>query len=224
MKYKMPGADASQFTRLKKALAVQNATDPSDSKSVNRLTQFVPRLSGANDRALNGSINAFLPSLTLKDFRPKVQALRNVKIRASGTGINIITSADLDRGYFILYFVQGREVVIINESGSTICVNGITLINGERFDSGFIAPETDSGEVPITLGECPTDVNITQTDVNNGFIELEGDTRYMFINSTDNQICLISIGVTLSTNESYSYRTDGLTGDVVNFPISSGNC
>lgn len=55
----MPGSDASQFTRFKKANAVQKGdTQQSDPKSVNRLTQYIPRLSAASDR------NEFLPSLT----------------------------------------------------------------------------------------------------------------------------------------------------------------
>jgi len=45
----MPGSDASQFTRFKKANAVQSGdTQATDSKSVNRLTQYTPRLSVAS--------------------------------------------------------------------------------------------------------------------------------------------------------------------------------
>ena len=69
----MPGADASQFTQFRKANAVQKGdTQQSDPKSVNRLTQYVPHLSVAS------SIPKFLPSLTLKNTRPLVQARINV--------------------------------------------------------------------------------------------------------------------------------------------------
>jgi len=74
----MPTADASQFTRLKKALVVQKTATRSDAKSVNHLTQFVPRLSGANARALDGSNNAFLPSVTLKVAQPRIDPPLNV--------------------------------------------------------------------------------------------------------------------------------------------------
>jgi hypothetical protein len=74
----MPTADASQFTRLKKALAVQKTVNRTDAKSVNHLTQFVPRLSAANNRALNGSNNAFLPSVTLKIAQPRIDPPLNV--------------------------------------------------------------------------------------------------------------------------------------------------
>ena len=59
----MPGSDASQFTRFKKANAVQRGdTQQSDPKSVNRLTQYIPKLTVASD-----SIQ-FLQSLTNKSI------------------------------------------------------------------------------------------------------------------------------------------------------------
>jgi len=61
----MPGSDASQFTRFKKANAIQSGdTQQSDPKSVNRLTQYVPRLSNVS------STREFLSSLTAKSTRP----------------------------------------------------------------------------------------------------------------------------------------------------------
>ena len=63
----MPGSDASQFTRFKKANAVQRGdTQASDPKSVNRLTQYVPHLTGASSHTL------FLSSL-----RPKPEPETN---------------------------------------------------------------------------------------------------------------------------------------------------
>ena len=61
----MPGSDASQFTRFKKASAIQRGdTQQSDPKSVNRLTQYVPKLSAAS------STREFLSSLTAKTTHP----------------------------------------------------------------------------------------------------------------------------------------------------------
>lgn len=61
----MPGSDASQFTRFKKAIAVQRGdTQQSDPKSVNRLTQYIPQLSNVS------STREFLSSLTAKTTRP----------------------------------------------------------------------------------------------------------------------------------------------------------
>lgn len=64
----MPGSDASQFTRFKKANAVQRGdTQASDSKSVNRLTQYVPKLTAASSRT------EFLSTLTAKNTTPITQ-------------------------------------------------------------------------------------------------------------------------------------------------------
>jgi len=61
----MPGSDASQFTRFKKAVAVQRGeTQQTDPKSVNRLTQYTPHLSNVS------STKEFLSSLTEKSTRP----------------------------------------------------------------------------------------------------------------------------------------------------------
>jgi hypothetical protein len=61
----MPGSDASQFTRFKKANAVQKGdTQASDSKSVNRLTQYTPHLSAASNSV------KFLSTLTEKFTAP----------------------------------------------------------------------------------------------------------------------------------------------------------
>jgi len=60
MKYKMPGADASQFTQLKKALAIQGSAISPTAKSINRLTVFKPKLSAANSK----SLTTFMPSVT----------------------------------------------------------------------------------------------------------------------------------------------------------------
>lgn len=61
----MPGSDASQFTRFKKANAVQKGdTQASDSKSVNRLTQYTPHLTAASNSV------KFLSTLTSKSTAP----------------------------------------------------------------------------------------------------------------------------------------------------------
>ena len=61
----MPGSDASQFTRFKKANAVQKGdTQAGDSKSVNRLTQYTPHLSVASNSV------KFLSTLTEKFTSP----------------------------------------------------------------------------------------------------------------------------------------------------------
>jgi hypothetical protein len=61
----MPGSDASQFTRFKKANAVQKGdTQATDSKSVNRLTQYTPHLTAAS------STTEFLSTLTAKTTTP----------------------------------------------------------------------------------------------------------------------------------------------------------
>ncbi len=55
----MPGADASQFTQFKKANSIQKGdTQQNDPKSMNRLTQYVPRLTGASNST------KFLSSIT----------------------------------------------------------------------------------------------------------------------------------------------------------------
>ena len=64
----MPGSDASQYTRFKKASAIQRGdTQQSDPKSVNRLSQYVPRLSNVS------STREFLSSLTEKSSRPIIR-------------------------------------------------------------------------------------------------------------------------------------------------------
>lgn len=70
----MPGADASQFTQLKKAHAVAGGSKPGNvtAKSVNRLTQHVIPLSAA--ASLSGS---FLPSLTAKSITPLLRLRLN---------------------------------------------------------------------------------------------------------------------------------------------------
>lgn len=61
----MPGSDASQFTRFKKANAIQKGdSQTSDPKSVNRLTQYTPQLSAASSR------RKFLSTLTAKSTAP----------------------------------------------------------------------------------------------------------------------------------------------------------
>jgi hypothetical protein len=61
----MPGSDASQFTRFKRANAIQKGdTQASDTKSVNRLTQYTPHLSAASNSV------KFLSSLTAKSTTP----------------------------------------------------------------------------------------------------------------------------------------------------------
>ena len=62
----MPGSDASQFTQLKKASAVQRGPLRSDLKTTNHLTQFVPHLSAVS------SEKKFLSTLTFKIGRPLV--------------------------------------------------------------------------------------------------------------------------------------------------------
>lgn len=60
----MPGSDASQFTQMKKANAVQRGPSRDDFKKTNHLTQFVPYLSAISDE------KKFLASLTEKNTRP----------------------------------------------------------------------------------------------------------------------------------------------------------
>ena len=68
----MPGADASQFTQLKKASANSRGPPRSDLKSTNRLTEYVTPLSNASNE------DKFLPSLTLKNTLSLVPARINV--------------------------------------------------------------------------------------------------------------------------------------------------
>jgi len=67
----MPGADASQFTRLKKALASSKDSARVDGKSFNRLSQYLTGLSAANDSSLLGA-HGFLPSITKEQFVPPI--------------------------------------------------------------------------------------------------------------------------------------------------------
>lgn len=61
----MPGSDASQFTRFKRANAVQGRdTDTSNGKSVTRLTLYTPQLSASYSRT------EFLSTLTSKSTTP----------------------------------------------------------------------------------------------------------------------------------------------------------
>lgn len=78
----MPGtADASQYTQFKKANAIQRGdTQVSDPKSVNRLTQYVPRLSEASNRS------NFLSSLTYKYTTPLVPTPINVDFSGKKQG------------------------------------------------------------------------------------------------------------------------------------------
>jgi hypothetical protein len=70
----MPGtADASQYTQFKKANTIQRGdTQTSDPKSVNRLTQYVPKMSVASNST------KFLSSSTNKYTTPLVPAPINV--------------------------------------------------------------------------------------------------------------------------------------------------
>lgn len=77
----MPGSDASQFIQFKKANAVQKTPLRGDMKSVNHLTQYVARLSGAN------SETAFLSSLTYKFVRPLVQSPINTDFAGKQQGL-----------------------------------------------------------------------------------------------------------------------------------------
>jgi len=68
----MPGSDASQFTRFKKANAVQRGdSQHSDPKSVNRLTQYTSHLTAASDSV------TFLSTLTAKSTAPVIHDLIN---------------------------------------------------------------------------------------------------------------------------------------------------
>ena len=60
----MPGADASQFTRFKKATSVERNQPRTDNKSTTHLTNYTPNLTGVY------TTTQFLSSLTLKDARP----------------------------------------------------------------------------------------------------------------------------------------------------------
>lgn len=74
VEYKMPGADASQFTQLKKAAALQSDPVRPDGKNTTRLTQYVSRLSGAVN------LGIFMPSLTNKFARPLVLSRINTNL------------------------------------------------------------------------------------------------------------------------------------------------
>ena len=67
----MPGSDASQFTQLKKASAVQKNPSRSDLKSTNHLTQYVTHLSAVSNE------KKFLASLTEKNTTPLIPARIN---------------------------------------------------------------------------------------------------------------------------------------------------
>jgi hypothetical protein len=77
----MPGSDASQFTRFKKASAVQGTPIRGDMKSVNHLTQYVSRLSGAS------SETEFLSSLTNKTTRPIIRPSINTDFIGKQQGL-----------------------------------------------------------------------------------------------------------------------------------------
>lgn len=64
----MPGSDASQFTRFKRANAVQRRdTTTSNGKSVTRLTLHTPELSASYSRT------EFLSTLTAKSTTPNTR-------------------------------------------------------------------------------------------------------------------------------------------------------
>jgi hypothetical protein len=76
----MPTADASEYTKFKKANAVQKGdSQQSDPKSVNRLTQYIPQLSGAY------STDKFLPSLTTKNIPPVIPPITTTTTTAQPT-------------------------------------------------------------------------------------------------------------------------------------------
>lgn len=74
VEYKMPGADASQFTQLKKAAALQSDPVRPDGKNTSRLTQYVSHLSGVV------SLRTFMPSLTNKFTRPLLLSRINTNL------------------------------------------------------------------------------------------------------------------------------------------------
>jgi len=125
----MPGSDASQFTRFKKANATQRGdTQQSDSKSVNRLTQYVPRLSGAS------GVGKFLSSLT-----------KSSSSGSSGGDIFIvITAADVSN-QSISFTIQAGKYYVRNDSGQDVCIGSPmgrsdTLINGQTLFIGEVPP------------------------------------------------------------------------------------
>jgi hypothetical protein len=64
----MPGSDASQFTRFRRANAVQGRdTTSSNGKSVTRLTLHTPQLSASYSR------DEFLSTLTAKSTAPNTR-------------------------------------------------------------------------------------------------------------------------------------------------------
>jgi hypothetical protein len=143
----MPGSDASQFTRFKKASAVQRGdTQQSDPKSVNRLTQYIPRLSGIS------GLGKFLSSLT-KTSSSDSSVQENIVT---------ITSADVSNGS-ISFTVQAGKLYFRNDSGQPICVGGMagaTIINGQTlFITELLSNDPLIGtraSEQVIAGACPT--------------------------------------------------------------------
>ncbi len=133
----MPGADASQFTRFKKANSIQKGdTQQNDPKSVNRLTQYVPRLTGASNST------KFLSSITKTNTNQP-------------TPVSIlINQSDLDEGS-LTYFVNATiSYSFKNNTDSVICVD--TFITMEPNEIVVSDPSPFSGDYTFSLqsGAC----------------------------------------------------------------------
>jgi hypothetical protein len=142
----MPGSDASQFTRFKKANATQRGdTQQSDSKSVNRLTQYVPRLSGAS------GVGKFLSSLT-----------KSSSADSSIQGnIVTITASDVSNAS-ITFTVQVGKTYFRNDSGQDLCITFGRLFFTLNADETMLVFEVEpsnsaigsSESFDITVGAC----------------------------------------------------------------------
>ena len=77
----MPGSDASQFTRFKKAAANQGDPSSRDPKANKLVAQYLTPLSVASNQ------NKFLASLTIKNLTPLIQAPINTDFAGKKEGL-----------------------------------------------------------------------------------------------------------------------------------------
>lgn len=133
----MPGADASQYTSFKKYSANQRGdTQTTDPKSVNRMTQYIPRVSNISN------LGGFLPSLT-----------KTITTGGSNSSTIILTASDLIAGRKDIV-LEDVLYTIVNGTGETICldfgiIGDFTLANNQT----FTAPSKPD---PIKLGTTET--------------------------------------------------------------------
>jgi len=227
----MPGSDASQFTRFKRANAIQRGdSQQRDSKSVNRLTQYVPRLSGA------WGVNNFLSSLQKVDDASGTSG-------SSDTRVIIITPTDLANGSKTVV-VEDVYYTFLNNTGQIICAKitsftGDTIGINQTFTLSVKPDPRDIGNtknIQISAGACgggggnSKTITITPTDLANGSKSfVVENVIYTYLNNTGVTICLgiTKSGVTLLNNGSYTEpdkpdpQDIGLSGS---FQISAGTC